>query len=105
MMSLFLQHDRRQIMDYDLVTVRLKEVLDYHQELDDDLALWLMCLGGIWIADDPYRLWLCPMISEFTHTTGIHSWPEVHDRVSKFPWIKVVHEDQGCLVWTSSGRV
>ncbi|OBT73385.1 hypothetical protein VF21_07679 [Pseudogymnoascus sp. 05NY08] len=99
-MSLFLQHDRRRIMDYDLVTVRLKEVLDSSQELDDDLAIWLMCLGGIWLADDPCRLWLAPMIKQFTNRTGIDSWPEVHDRVSKFPWINAVHEDQGRLAWT-----
>jgi hypothetical protein len=102
MMSLFLQHDRRRIMDYPLVTVRLKEVLNCDQELDDDLALWLMCLGGIWLADDPYRLWLGPMISEFSRTTGIDSWPEVHGRISKFPWINAVHEDQGRLAWTSA---
>ena len=101
-MSLFFQHDHRRIMDYDLVTVRLKEVLDCEQELNDDLALWLMCLGGIWLADDPYRLWLAPMIRQFTHTTGIDSWPEVHDRVSKFPWINVIHEDQGRLAWASA---
>lgn len=102
MMSLFLQHDHRRIMDYPLVTVRLKEVLNCDQELDDDLALWLMCLGGIWLADDPYRLWLGPMISEFSRTTGIDSWPEVHGRISKFPWINDVHEDQGRLAWTSA---
>ena len=101
-MSLFLQHDSRRIMDYDLVTVRLKEVLDSVQELDDDLALWLMCLGGIWLTDDPNRAWLSPMISQFTRTTEIDNWQEVHDRVSKLPWIKAVHEDQGRSVWTSA---
>jgi hypothetical protein len=101
-MSLFLQHDRRRIMDYDLVTVRLKEVLDSAQELDDGLAIWLMCLGGIWLADDPCRVWLVPIIGQFTHRTGISSWSEVHDRVSKLPWINAVHEDQGRLAWTSA---
>lgn len=101
-MSLFLQHDRHRVMDYDLVTVRLKEVLDSVQELDDDLALWLMCLGGIWLADDPDRLWLSTIINQFTRRTGIDNWQEVHDRVSKLPWIKAVHEDQGRSVWTSA---
>lgn len=101
-MSLFLQHDRRRIMDYDLVTVRLKEVLDSAQDLDDDLALWLMCLGAIWLADDPCRLWLSQVINRFMTRTGIGSWSEVHDRVRKLPWINAVHEDQGRLAWTSA---
>jgi hypothetical protein len=102
MMSLFLQHGRRRIIDYDLITIRLKEVLDCKQELDDDLALWLMCLGGIWVADDPYRLWLRPTISEFTRTREIDSWLEVHGRVSKFPWINAVHNDECRLALTSA---
>ncbi|OBT65829.1 hypothetical protein VE03_05446 [Pseudogymnoascus sp. 23342-1-I1] len=98
-MSLFLQHDSCRIMDYDLVTVRLKEVLDCYQELDEDLALWLMCLGSIWFADGLYGLWLGPMISQFIRTTRIGNWLEVHDRVSRLPWINAVHEDRGRSAW------
>ncbi|KAL5352091.1 hypothetical protein ACLOAV_002035 [Pseudogymnoascus australis] len=99
-MSLFLQHDRHRMMNYNLVTVRLKEVLDSYQELDDNLALWLMCLGSIWFADGPHGSWLGLTINQFSRTTGVDNWREVHDRVSKLPWINVVHEDQGRSAWT-----
>ncbi|KFY07907.1 hypothetical protein V492_06714 [Pseudogymnoascus sp. VKM F-4246] len=99
---LFLQHDSRRIMDYNHVTARLKEALDSVHELGDGLAIWLMCLGGIWLGDEPDRLWISSMIGRFTCKTGIDSWPEVHQRVSKLPWVNAVHEVRGRLAWTSA---
>lgn len=103
MMTLFLQHDGRRILRYELVSLRLKAVLDRGlDELDNDLVLWLMLIGGIWIAGDADELWLVLRISRLGRRLGINSWTEVQGSINKFPWINAIHDQPGRAVWDSA---
>jgi hypothetical protein len=100
MMTSFLQLDGRQILRYDLVTLRLKETLDDDlEELDDDLVLWLMIIGGIWTLGGTDGAWLIPRIRKLAGRLGIDVWADVLNVVSRFPWIGVLHDEAGREVW------
>ena len=102
MMTLFLQYDHRRILQYELVSLRLKDVLDRGlDEVDDDLVLWLLLIGGIWISSGTDRFWLTSRIMELARRLGLNSWADVHGYVSTFPWISTLHDQPGRAVWNS----
>lgn len=99
-MTLFMQFDNRRVMQYELVSLRLKDVLDHRlDEVGDDLLLWLLFIGGIWISGGTDRFWLGSRIKSLSRTLGINNWAEVHTCISKFPWIGNVHDELGLAVW------
>jgi len=100
MMTVFLQYDRRRILDYNLIPLCLREFLDSRlDELEDEAILWLMIVGGIWISGDDDREWLAPRTRMMAQRLGIDTWDEVRSSVSKFPWINALHDEPGRSLW------
>ncbi|RYO75252.1 hypothetical protein DL764_010538 [Monosporascus ibericus] len=99
--TLFLQHTHhRRIQDYELVSMRLREVFDSGlDDLDDGLVLWLMILGSIWTTGDVDGDWLLPKISSEAQRLGLKTWDDARDIICKFPWINALHERPGRAVW------
>ncbi|PYH91363.1 hypothetical protein BO71DRAFT_51560 [Aspergillus ellipticus CBS 707.79] len=100
MMTLFLQFDHRRILDYESVSLRLKDVVeDELEDYDAELATWLMFIGGIWTSGDVDREWLIFRIARVVNQLGMKRWEEVRDLVKKFPWINALHDELGLGQW------
>ncbi|KAH8812227.1 hypothetical protein F5884DRAFT_784799 [Xylogone sp. PMI_703] len=101
MMSLFLQHDHRRILEYDLVPLCLREVLDngLESEHDRDLLIWLMFIGCIWVSQSPDEQWLVLRTRNLLQQLGINTWTQVRSSVIKFPWLDALHEQLGRNIW------
>lgn len=103
MITLFMQFDHSQrVLKCDAVFSRLRRIL-YRDlaELDNDLVLWILFMGGIWITDGPDDLWLHWKIKKMTLSMGIDSWAEIHPVISAFPWIRNLHNTPGVALWAS----
>lgn len=106
-MTVFLHGGRRQILDYERLDHRLKEILD--SDLEDhnpELALWLLILGGVWVSDgyEYDEHWLPPRIRPMAMRLNIRSWDEVCTIVGHFPWIHALHDDLGRALWDRAHR-
>ncbi|KAF2451561.1 hypothetical protein P171DRAFT_515562 [Karstenula rhodostoma CBS 690.94] len=100
MMSLFLQVGSQRIMSYRNVTRRLKRVLESDfLDGEDDLRLWLLMMGSVWVADDEDADWLMPMVCAQTRKMELRSWSEAREVVERWPWIGALHDALGRLVW------
>lgn len=99
-MTVFLHAGRRQILDYERVDRRLKEILDTDLENHSpELALWLSMLGGIWASDGYDGHWLPPRIRLMATRLDIRSWDEVYDVIGHFPWVHALHDVPGHALW------
>lgn len=106
MMTLFLQYDGQRILQYELVSLRLQDVLDRGlDDLDNDLVLWLMFIGGIWTLGGTDGLWLFSRIRTLAFRLGVNSWAEVHSCISGLPWIRALHDRPGHAVWTLACQI
>lgn len=100
MMTLFLQHEGRQIMKFDLVFTRLKDILDGElDDLDDRLVLWLLIIGSIWTSGGTDGSWLIEKLRLTAQRMNLKNWEEVRDCLSAYPWVKMVHDRPGRVVW------
>lgn len=101
MMTMFLQYDRRRVMDYDLITRCLWYVLDdlSLDEDEDQLRLWVMVMGGIWIPGDDHMRLLAPRIRATAQRLQLHTWDDILGSVTKFPWIHAIHDEPGHKIW------
>lgn len=101
LMTMFLQFDHRRMMDYELISLCLKDVLDGGLDRQDEsgLALWLTLIGGIWVSRDADGEWLGPRLRREAQRLGLESWDRALDIISKFPWIHTLHDEPGHKVW------
>ena len=100
MMTTFLHHKHHQIMDYKLVTLCFKDVVDgQSEELDNELLLWLLIVGGMWIAGDSHSEWLSHKIRTTTQRLGVDSRDEARKCMARFPWIDALHDEWSQRLW------
>lgn len=101
MMTIFLQYDRRRIIKYELVWSCVRDVLDSGclDEHEDELAFWLLMLGGIWVSCDGNDDWLVSNLQQMGQKLGMETWAEVRNMLAKFPWIDVIHNEPGRKLW------
>lgn len=100
MMTMFLQYDRRRLINYSLVPVCLENVVqDESREHGEDFSLWLLTIGGIWISDEPNNRWLAPRLRMMAQRLGLDSWEEAQDSIRQYPWITGLHDQPGRELW------
>lgn len=101
MTTLFLQWDNRRIQEYDLISRRLREVLDEDFDVHDDgdLLLWLLFIASLWFETTSSSHWLVLRIRVLAVRLETDSWARVRNSICKFPWINVLHEETGRVVW------
>ncbi|KAH8205487.1 hypothetical protein TruAng_000393 [Truncatella angustata] len=102
MMTLFMQWDGRRIWHYPLVSRHLREVLEYEEMYGcgeyDNLLLWVMFIGGIWVLADPDGFWLLPKLRTLVRKLGIKDFEGVLKRLRSFPWINEMHDEAGRFI-------
>ncbi|EED13788.1 conserved hypothetical protein [Talaromyces stipitatus ATCC 10500] len=102
MMTLFMKFDDQRLLRCEAVFERLRTILRRNlAELDTDLVLWMLFIGGIWIRNGPDDSWLYTKIRKLTRSMGLDSWEEIYPVISVFPWIKSLHNGPGVALWDS----
>lgn len=106
MITVCLRCDCRRVVEYTLVSERLRNVVCSNEkgppELDDGLVLWLLFIGGIWASggDNADNIsWYVSRIRALAEKLGLMSWEEAHIAVSAYPWLEAVHAGRGHALW------
>jgi hypothetical protein len=100
--TLFIQAGRK-FMKYSLVARRLVEVIDKGSYGgDNDLALWLLFIGGISVLRGMDQMWLLSKIRQSSNALKIKDWDGLHQYLVLFPWICCVHDEPAKALWYSA---
>ncbi|KAF7560335.1 hypothetical protein G7046_g3813 [Stylonectria norvegica] len=102
-MSIFLQYSKQRIVDYGLVSLCLRDVLESDLDgYDDGFLLWLVVLGGIWVSNDADSVWILPRIRTVAARMDLHTWDDARGLISKFPWLDAIHGQLGRNIWNKA---
>jgi hypothetical protein len=102
-MTIYLPCGHLQVLDYSLISPRLKRVLG--EEIlgeQSAVALWLALMGGIWISHDEKEQWIIAKLGQISRNLDVKSWHEARDAISICPWIDVLHGQPGRELWELS---
>lgn len=100
MMTMFLHRGRRRVVDHELVSVRLRHLLDSElDDYDDELIFWLVTICGIWVTDAADGDWPVPMMHDTAQRLGVDTWSKAQAVVRRFPWLNSVHDEPGLNLW------
>lgn len=101
MMSVFLRHDNRRVVECSLVSKSFVDTLaggSGHEH--PELCLWVMMMGGIWTSgDDQIAAWLFPVALDTASCMGLETWAHVRTCVKKYPWVDRLHDRPGAELW------
>lgn len=105
MMTTFLQFNRYRIMDYKLLSLRIRDVLKNEPtEHANDATFWLMMVGGIWVSNEADGDWIIPKIRRLAQQRKIDTWDEAVRVAYMFPWIYALHDEPARRLWTQAQR-
>lgn len=106
MTTLLLQIGRRRFLQYGLVGQHLKDVVGSGlDEVDPDIRLWVLFLGGISVVPERDDNWLLASIQDAARSSGVQDWGGLHRRLMQFPWIRSLHDAESKKLWYSSVRM
>jgi hypothetical protein len=104
--TLFFQIGRRRLMQYELVGKHLKDVVAADlEDVDPDVRLWLLFVGGVSVLPEREESWLLTKILETARDGFIRDWEDAHRRIMHFPWITSLHDLEAERFWYSALRM
>ena len=68
------------------------------------LLLWTLFVAGISTLKRKNHRWLSPLILETCRRLDLNDWPAVHRQLCGLPWIYVLHDVPGRLLWEDTQR-
>ena len=96
-MSIFLQHDPAQIMDFSLVSECWKEAVDNNLDgHEGSFPLWLLLVGSVWTS---HHAWLAPRLMSQARRLGLSAWEDIRRSVGNYPWLNALHDAPGRKLW------
>jgi hypothetical protein len=78
----------------ELVRSAIKEHFNEERECQE-LLLWLLFIRGVSIFGQTDDAWLIAKTAETMQTLGLHTWEDVAQTMSKFPWVDAVYNKAG----------
>ncbi|KAI1803530.1 hypothetical protein F4811DRAFT_562433 [Daldinia bambusicola] len=66
---------------------------------EEEVLLWILFMAGITIPQLTEDGHFMRRISKVTISLNLQIWDDVHQILSKFPWIKAIHERPGNTLW------
>ena len=104
--TLFFQIGRRRLMQYELVGKHLKDVVAAgFEDVDPDVRLWLLFVGGVSVLPEREESWLLTKIIETARDGFIQDWEDAYRRIMHFPWIASLHDLEAERFWYSALRM
>ncbi|RAL03640.1 uncharacterized protein BO80DRAFT_349697 [Aspergillus ibericus CBS 121593] len=99
-MTTFFQIDQTRIIDFKKLSLRFQNFLNGDLcELENDLSLWLLTLGGIWYSKDLNSDLIASKIRLLVQQPEIGSWGDFRDCLGRFPWIQALHDQPAHKLW------
>lgn len=103
MTTFLLQMGRPRHQRYRLLAQELKAALDnaqFRNSVDPASQLWLLVTAGISVLDEnEVKTWLAPRIAEVLDQFGTTEWSFASRLLSKYPWIKTIHDQHASQLW------
>jgi hypothetical protein len=77
-----------------LARTAIQEDFDSERE-NQEVMLWLLFISRASIFKQTDDAWLIPKTAQTIQALGLHTWEDVSQTISKFPWVDVVHDKTG----------
>jgi hypothetical protein len=101
--TMFFQIGRRRLMQYELVGQHLMDVVAAGlEDVDSDIKLWLLFVGGVSVLPEREEAWLLERILETARDGFVCDWENTHSRIMQFPWITSLHDGDAERLWYSA---
>lgn len=101
--TMFFQIGRRRFMQYELVGQHLKRVVAMGlDDIDPDVRLWLMFVGGVSVLPEREEAFLLTNIWDAALAGGVRDWEDARGRLMRFPWISSLFDTEAERFWYSS---
>jgi hypothetical protein len=78
----------------ELARSAIQEHFDGGREYQE-LLLWLLFIRGVSLFKQTDDAWLIAKTAETMRTMGLHTWEDVAQTISKYPWVDAVHDKAG----------
>lgn len=105
MSTFLLQIGRARHLRYRLLARGLKAALDntkFRTSVDPASQLWLLVVTGISVLNqDEIKTWLAPRLSQVMDQFGTTDWQFASRLLSKYPWIKTIHDQPAAQLWNT----
>jgi hypothetical protein len=105
MSTFLLQLGRPRHVRYRLLAQELKAALDNEQfraSVDPASQLWLLVVAGISVLDEEeIKTWLAPRLAQVLDQFGTDDWQFASRLLSKYPWIKTIHDPHASQLWST----
>lgn len=99
-MTLFLQHGKKRMLQYHNIVRRLRNVLDSKVlDQEHELKFWLSMAGGVWVSQDDGAEWLPPLVRSEAKKMRLTGWEDAKSVLKRYPWIHPLHDETGVQVW------
>ncbi|GAD98560.1 hypothetical protein FG04937.1 [Paecilomyces variotii No. 5] len=96
----FFQLGQNRMIDFKGLSLRFQDVLSSDLgEVDDNMSLWFMTIGGVWYWNDFDNVQVASRLRQLVQQRGINSWRELRSHLYEFPWIQAVHDKPGHKLW------
>lgn len=103
MTTFLLQIGRARHLRYRLLARELKAALEntqFRNSVDPASQLWLLVVAGMSVLNEQeIKTWLAPRITEVLDQFGTTDWSFASRLLSKYPWIKTIHDQNGAQLW------
>lgn len=64
-----------------------------------ELLLWSLFIGNLSVLREQDDTWFIPKIQEATLNLNLCHWEDTCQVISKFPWVKALHDNPGKALW------
>jgi len=71
-------------------------------EESQEVYLWALFIGSAAIFSQQDDIWLLPRIQQTALLLDLHDWENISGILSKFPWVKVLHDKPAQAMWNRS---
>jgi hypothetical protein len=67
--------------------------------VDETVLFWILYIGGISGLRYTDMTWLKPRIKAITSSLGIYDWSGAREKLCRYPWISVFHDQPAQQLW------
>lgn len=104
--TILFEYGRLHARGYDLLASRLRNaissVMTTIQLKEQPVLLWILFAGGIALFGDEDEGWLSPCVRSCAAALGVGFWEDCVGLLVGMPWIRVVHDRPGRVVWEAA---
>lgn len=101
-LATLLMEFNRQSSDYEHLSEGLRDAIHSFSDTgpqSKQLLMWCIFIGGVSVLDVGGQERLKALLTETCDDCQIHNWTDVRAALCSFPWIGILHDAPGEMVW------